>query len=99
MPPIRRNLQLILFQRHFWQPGVFEGKQSSEEESVHQVPIIIQQLHLDSQRPRQLALDDAEALRVRSSRRPDHFLNERYNLNAHFGERCGLLRRLSRVHQ
>jgi len=85
----------ITFHRNFGKTSVFEGQHCCQKERVNQVPIVVEQLQVDSQTPNQLPLDNAQALFVRRTRLLDHFLDEVLQLNAHFRERVRLLIKLS----
>ena len=45
------NVDLVLLEAYFWQACVFESENSSKEESINKVAIVINKLQLDCERP------------------------------------------------
>lgn len=57
---------VVAFHGDFGKPGVFKRENRCQKERVDQVSIIVQKLHLHSQVPCKLSLDDRKALTVSS---------------------------------
>ena len=98
---MRRSIKLdhILAYCHFWQSGVHQTQQSSQEACVHQVSIFVNHIQVHLQTPRQSALNNAQSLSVNGSRRLQHFINETGYVNSHLRHSVSHISVLTRMQQ
>ena len=90
---------IVSLHRHFRQSSIFKGQDCSQEKGINQIPVIIQELHLNRKTPCQFTLHNTQTLPISGPRLLENFVNETLDLYAHLRYRVCLLVEFCRVSQ